>query len=107
MHISTHPSSPSSSPSPAPNPTHLRLHTHIPIPTPKLPFLPTLRVHTLPTTLNLAPLVRVVGRVHFVGRDARSFVFDFLGQDQVEEDGEEGRYCGTGGLVLVFWGVWE
>ncbi len=43
--------------------------------------------------LDARPLLPVVGRVHFVGRDAGRFVFDLLFQDEVEEDGEEAGYC--------------
>lgn len=49
--------------------------------------------------LDPPPLLPVGGRVDVVGRDAGGFVFDFLGEDEVEEDGEEGRYWRLIGLV--------
>lgn len=74
---------------------------HLPFPHHLPPFLHPVRPHPichpipvpiLVVLLDPAPLFLVGGGVDVVGCDARGFVFDFLGEDEVEEDGEEGGY---------------
>lgn len=45
------------------------------------------------STLDPRPFFPVGGRINVVGCNAGGFIFDFFGQDEVEDDGDEGGYC--------------
>lgn len=92
-----------------PSPADSKSHAHFLLPV-AVAVAVAVHVDVLVVVLDPAPLFGVGGGVDFVGGDGGGgFVFDFLGEDEVEEDGEEGGYCGgcyvfsEGVGFVIFW----